>query len=76
MYCVFLNICTTTRIHLQVVKESYDEKGAEEGPKVIVTLVGDEVGVKVADEGISLPSGWSLEPLATPKVLHLSTWLL
>lgn len=55
------------------MKEDYEKKGAEEGPKVIVTITAHEVAVDIADEGVSLPSGWSLVPLANPKVLYLST---
>ena len=47
-------------------------KRSEGGPDVIVTISGDEIAVDVTDE-VSLPSGWSLVPLANPKVLHLST---
>lgn len=61
-------------IHLQVVNEHYERKRAEDGPTVIVTITGDQVGVDIGDDGVNV-NGWSLTPLATPKVLHLSTWL-
>lgn len=66
------NVDTTSRITLQEVKRIYTEeyKEAEDGPKVIVTIPGDEIAVDIDDDGVSLPNGWSLEPLANPKVLH------
>lgn len=71
-------LCSSILPHhvLQVVKEEYERKGAEDGPKVIMTITGEEVAVDIGDDGVPLPNGWSLVPLATPKVLHQSTWLL
>ena len=44
----------------------YSKKGAEAGPYMQVTFVEDEVSLDIPEEGIALPSGWSLVPLVYP----------
>lgn len=62
------NLVNIFTLHIQEVKEFYQEKGAEEGPDTIVIISGSEIAIDVQDDGIALPSGWSLSPLTNPKV--------
>ena len=56
----------------------YQDKQAEEGPGVKVTISESQIAVDIPEAGVKLPSGWSLEPLVTPHVsrcvvgVHLS----
>ena len=52
----------------QEVKQIYSEQGAEAGPFLAVTFDGDEVSLDIPEKKITLPCGWSIEPLVPPRV--------
>ena len=49
------------------MKIFYSELGAEAGPYLEVIFDGDEVSLDIPEDGITLPSGWSLRPLTYPS---------
>ena len=55
-------------MYIQAVQAHYQDKQAEEGPDVKVTISGSQIAIDVPEAGIKLPSGWNLEPLVTPQV--------
>ena len=52
----------------QEVKQIYSKQGAEAVPFLDVTFDGDEVSLDIPEEKITLPCGWSIEPLVPPRV--------
>ena len=48
-----------------------EDQGAEDGPFLKVTFDGDEVSLDIAEDGITLFSGWSLLPVVPTKVRHI-----
>ena len=55
----------------QKVEAFYSKKGAEAGPYLEVTFDGDEVSLDIPEDGLNLPSGWSLLPLVYPTKVRL-----
>ena len=49
----------------------FKEQGAEAGPYLELTFDGDEVSLDIPEDGLSLPSGWSLLPLVYPTKVRL-----
>ena len=50
------------------MKSHYTGKGVEAGPTLKMTFAGEEIKLDIPDVGITLPSGWSLQPLQHPVV--------
>lgn len=60
-------------ITCQKVEGFYSKLGAEAGAYFRMFFDGDEVSLDIPEEGILLPSGWSLTPLVYPlKVITCS----
>ena len=60
----------------QEVETFYSSKGAEGGPYLDVTFNGDEVSLNIPEDGITLPSGWSLLPLAYPTKVRVYSFCI
>ena len=49
----------------------YSDKGAEAGPYLVVNFDADEVSLDIPMDGITLPSGWSIQPMVYPTKVRI-----
>ena len=55
------------------MKKFYSEEGAEAGPYLEVIFDGEEVSLDIPEDGVTLPSGWSVLPLTYPARVRVGT---
>lgn len=68
-----VNTCSSllTSFVFQKVESVYSDKGAEAGPYLELIFDEDEVALDIPKEGISLPSGWCIQPLVYPTKVSI-----
>ena len=52
----------------QYIQNMYSLDGVDEGSTQKLTLRGGEIELNIPEEGIVLPSGWTIQPLTPVKV--------
>ena len=59
-----------TALLFQEIESFYLNRRAERGPYFGITFDGEEASLQIPEEGITLPSGWTLVPLFYPTTVR------